>query len=117
MTPFIIFTYTVWNKAYFQTLEWPHVVPSKNHRVVTLENIEYPITRKEYPKMVTALEKDFQAARRQFVERMISSLKSSDLDFPVTSSLHLRHIYHGQGGETSLPITLPLPCPTRAPEE
>lgn len=40
--------------------------------VDTLENVEYPMTRKELGKMLAPLEKDFRAASRQFVQGMIS---------------------------------------------
>lgn len=38
----------------------------------TLENIEYPMTRKELEKMISPLEKDFRTGSRQFVKEMIS---------------------------------------------
>lgn len=38
----------------------------------TLENIEYPMTRKEIEKMISPLEKDFRTGSRQFVKEMIS---------------------------------------------
>ena len=38
----------------------------------TLENIEYPMTRDELRRMITPLERDFQAGSRQFVQQMIS---------------------------------------------
>ncbi len=38
----------------------------------TLENIEYPMTRKEVDQMMAPLKKDFQTASRQFVKEMIS---------------------------------------------
>ena len=38
----------------------------------TLEDIEYPLTREEFKKMIAPLEKDFQAGSRQFVGEMIS---------------------------------------------
>jgi pimeloyl-ACP methyl ester carboxylesterase len=38
----------------------------------TLENIEYPMTRKELEKMIAPLEKDFRTGSRQFVKEMIS---------------------------------------------
>jgi len=37
----------------------------------TLENIEYPLTRKEIDQMMTPLKKDFPAGSRQFVKEMI----------------------------------------------
>jgi pimeloyl-ACP methyl ester carboxylesterase len=40
--------------------------------VDTLENIEYPMTRKGLKEMITPLEKDFQAGTRQFAAQMIS---------------------------------------------
>jgi pimeloyl-ACP methyl ester carboxylesterase len=40
--------------------------------VDTLENIEYPMTRKELKKMISPLEKNFKTASRQFVGQMIS---------------------------------------------
>ena len=40
--------------------------------VDTLENIEYPLTREEFKKMIARLEKNFQAGSRQFVGEMIS---------------------------------------------
>ncbi len=41
--------------------------------VDTLENIEYPMTRKELDKMLAPLKSDFKAGCRQFVKGMISS--------------------------------------------
>jgi len=38
----------------------------------TLENIEYPMTRKELEKMIAPLENDFRTGSRQFVKEMIS---------------------------------------------
>ena len=38
----------------------------------TLEDIEYPLTREEFKKMVAPLEKDFKTGSRQFVKDMIS---------------------------------------------
>ncbi|MRR35053.1 alpha/beta hydrolase [bacterium] len=38
----------------------------------TLENIEYPMTRKELRKMIAPLEKDFRAGSRKFVSEMFS---------------------------------------------
>ncbi len=38
----------------------------------TLENIEYPMTRKELEMMIAPLEKDFRTGSRQFVKEMIS---------------------------------------------
>jgi pimeloyl-ACP methyl ester carboxylesterase len=38
----------------------------------TLENIEYPMTRKELNQMIAPLEKDFRTGSRQFVKEMIS---------------------------------------------
>ena len=40
--------------------------------VDTLENIEYPMTREEFKKMIAPLEKDFRTGSRQFVGEMIS---------------------------------------------
>jgi len=40
--------------------------------VDTLQNIEYPMTKKELKKMTAPLEKDFRAGARQFVGSMIS---------------------------------------------
>ena len=37
----------------------------------TLENIEYPMTRKELDQMIAPLKKDFQTGSRQFVKEMI----------------------------------------------
>ena len=37
----------------------------------TLENIEYPMTRKELDQMIAPLKKDFRAGSRQFVKEMI----------------------------------------------
>ncbi|OPY75381.1 MAG: AB hydrolase superfamily protein YdjP [Syntrophorhabdus sp. PtaU1.Bin050] len=45
----------------------------------TLENIEYPMTREEFKKMLAPLEKDFRTGSRQFVEEMISSDTDSQL--------------------------------------
>jgi len=48
------------------------------HRVLgligidTLGNIEYPMTREEFEKMIAPLEKDFGTASRQFIGEMIS---------------------------------------------
>lgn len=39
--------------------------------VDTLENIEYPLTRKEFDQMIAPLKRDFSAGSRQFVEPMI----------------------------------------------
>ncbi len=39
--------------------------------VDTLSNIEYPLTREEFSKMIAPLEKDFRAGSRQFVSGMI----------------------------------------------
>jgi pimeloyl-ACP methyl ester carboxylesterase len=39
----------------------------------TLENIEYPMTRKELDQMIAPLEKDFRTGIQQFVKEMISS--------------------------------------------
>jgi len=39
----------------------------------TLENIEYPMTRKELDQMVAPLKKDFRTGSRQFVKEMILS--------------------------------------------
>jgi len=39
----------------------------------TLENIEYPMTRKELDQMIAPLEKDFRTGSRQFADKMISS--------------------------------------------
>ena len=39
----------------------------------TLENIEYPMTREEFKKMLAPLEKDFQTGSRQFIGAMIIS--------------------------------------------
>ena len=41
--------------------------------VDTLENIEYPMTRKELDQMIAPLEKDFRTGSQQFVKGMISS--------------------------------------------
>jgi pimeloyl-ACP methyl ester carboxylesterase len=38
----------------------------------TLEDVEYPMTHKEFKKMIAPLEKHFQAGSRQFVRGMIS---------------------------------------------
>ncbi|MBN2125987.1 MAG: alpha/beta hydrolase [Deltaproteobacteria bacterium] len=38
----------------------------------TLQDIEYPMTREEFEKMVAPLEKDFRTGSRQFAEEMIS---------------------------------------------
>ena len=38
----------------------------------TLENIEYPMTRKELDQMIAPLEKDFRTGSQQFVKEMIS---------------------------------------------
>ena len=38
----------------------------------TLENIEYPMTRKEFKKMMAPLKKNFREGSRQFVNQMIS---------------------------------------------
>ena len=38
----------------------------------TLENIEYPMTRKELDRMIAPLKKDFQTGSRQFVNEMFS---------------------------------------------
>jgi pimeloyl-ACP methyl ester carboxylesterase len=38
----------------------------------TLENIEYPLTRKELDQMIAPLEKDFRTGSQQFVKEMIS---------------------------------------------
>ncbi len=38
----------------------------------TLENIEYPLTRKALKKMIAPLKKNFQAGTRQFVKPMVS---------------------------------------------
>ena len=38
----------------------------------TLENIEYPLTRKALKKMIAPLKKNFQAGTRQFVKQVIS---------------------------------------------
>jgi pimeloyl-ACP methyl ester carboxylesterase len=38
----------------------------------TLENIEYPMTRKELKKMIAPLEKNFRTGSRQFAGEMIS---------------------------------------------
>jgi len=40
--------------------------------VDTLQNIEYPMTREEFEKMIAPMEKDFETASRQFVGEMIS---------------------------------------------
>lgn len=40
--------------------------------VDTLENIEYPLTRDEFDKMIAPLEKDFPSGSRQFASEMIS---------------------------------------------
>lgn len=40
--------------------------------VDTLENIEYPMTRKELTKMLAPLEKDFRSGTQEFVKQMIS---------------------------------------------
>ncbi len=40
--------------------------------VDTLENIEYPLTREEFKRMIAPLEKDFRTGSRQFVAEMIS---------------------------------------------
>jgi len=39
--------------------------------VDTLENIEYPMTREEFKKMIDPFEKDFRTAGRQFISAMI----------------------------------------------
>lgn len=39
--------------------------------VDTLANIEYPLTRKEFRRMIAPLEKDFKAGSRQFVGQMM----------------------------------------------
>jgi len=41
--------------------------------VDTLENIEYPMTRKELDQMTAPLKNDFRAGSREFVKEMISS--------------------------------------------
>lgn len=38
----------------------------------TLENIEYPLTREAFQKMIAPLEKDFRTGSRQFIQGMIS---------------------------------------------
>jgi pimeloyl-ACP methyl ester carboxylesterase len=45
----------------------------------TLENIEYPMTRKELKKMIAPFEENFQVASRQFVGAMITSKTDSPL--------------------------------------
>ncbi|OGV44881.1 MAG: alpha/beta hydrolase [Lentisphaerae bacterium GWF2_57_35] len=45
----------------------------------TLENIEFPMTREEFQKMLTPLEENFQAATRPFISQMISTNTDSQL--------------------------------------
>jgi pimeloyl-ACP methyl ester carboxylesterase len=56
--------------------EAARLMPKRIIRIVgvdTLDNIEYPMTREAFDRMIAPLKSDFQAGSRQFVKEMISS--------------------------------------------